>query len=131
MPHPIDIHVGAKLRAIRVSRGLSQTQLGKSVGLSFQQIQKYETAANRISASTLFMLCQKLGVEPASFFSDFDSEAAPDPLAECSTRTVRVAAMLASVPEGSVKTKLYNLIEALTVASHDADQSDTLSSSAA
>jgi transcriptional regulator with XRE-family HTH domain len=67
MPHPVDIHVGDRLRFKRKFLGLSQTEFGNGLGLSFQQVQKYETGANRISASRLFRAASFLG-EPVSFF---------------------------------------------------------------
>ncbi|KAA0076105.1 helix-turn-helix transcriptional regulator [Tardiphaga sp. P9-11] len=54
----IDVLIGERIREIRIEKGLSQAALGEAVGVSFQQIQKYERAANRISASTLFAICQ-------------------------------------------------------------------------
>lgn len=77
-PNPIDIHVGARLRLRRTLLGLSQEKLGEAVGITFQQLQKYERGANRISASRLFNLGQVLGV-PVGFF--FDDLPAPDALA--------------------------------------------------
>jgi transcriptional regulator with XRE-family HTH domain len=68
-PNPIDIHVGQRLRLRRTLLGLSQEKLGEAVGITFQQLQKYERGANRISASRLFNLSQVLGV-PVSFFFD-------------------------------------------------------------
>ena len=66
---PIDVHVGKRVRIRRRLLGLSQTDLGNAVGLTFQQIQKYERGANRISASVLFRLSEVLDV-PVSFFFD-------------------------------------------------------------
>lgn len=75
-PNPIDIHVGARLRLRRTLLGLSQEKLGEAVGITFQQLQKYERGANRISASRLFNLAQVLGVPVGFFFDDMpDSEA--------------------------------------------------------
>jgi transcriptional regulator with XRE-family HTH domain len=68
-PNPIDVHVGARLRLRRTLLGLSQEKLGEAVGITFQQLQKYERGSNRISASRLFNLSQVLGV-PVSFFFD-------------------------------------------------------------
>lgn len=68
-PNPIDIHVGARLRLRRTLLGLSQEKLGEAVGITFQQLQKYERGSNRISASRLYTLSQVLGV-PVSFFFD-------------------------------------------------------------
>ena len=69
-PNPIDVHVGARLRLRRTLLGFSQEKLGESVGITFQQLQKYERGANRISASRLFNLAQVLGVSVGFFFDD-------------------------------------------------------------
>jgi transcriptional regulator with XRE-family HTH domain len=68
-PNPIDVHVGARLRMRRVFIGLSQEKLGAMLGLTFQQIQKYEKGTNRIGASRLYMISQALSA-PVSFFFD-------------------------------------------------------------
>ncbi len=68
-PNAIDIHVGARVHLRRNLFGLSQTDLGKAVGVTFQQVQKYEKGTNRISASRLFNLSRVLDV-PISFFFD-------------------------------------------------------------
>lgn len=68
-PDPVDTHVGARLRLRRTLLGLSQTELARSVGLTFQQVQKYESGANRISASRLYHIAEALDV-PVSFFFD-------------------------------------------------------------
>lgn len=72
-PNPIDIHVGARLRLRRTLLGLSQEKLGEAVGITFQQLQKYERGSNRISASRLFNLSQVLGVPVSYFFDDMPS----------------------------------------------------------
>lgn len=69
-PNPIDVHVGQRLRLRRTLLGLSQEKLGEAVGITFQQLQKYERGANRISASRLFNLSQVLGVQVSYFFED-------------------------------------------------------------
>jgi transcriptional regulator with XRE-family HTH domain len=68
-PHPIDVHVGSRVRLRRTLLGLSQTALGDALGLTFRQVQKYERGKNRISASKLWKLSQILDV-PVSFFFD-------------------------------------------------------------
>ncbi|PIW26290.1 MAG: transcriptional regulator [Rhodospirillales bacterium CG15_BIG_FIL_POST_REV_8_21_14_020_66_15] len=68
VPHPVDIHVGGRVREQRKLKGMSQGELGDSLGLTFQQIQKYERGANRIGASRLFQLSQILDVPVAYFF---------------------------------------------------------------
>ncbi len=69
MKHPVDLHVGQRLRHRRWLVGMTQQQLASSVGIKFQQIQKYESGANRISASRLYDLANALEV-PVSFFFD-------------------------------------------------------------
>jgi transcriptional regulator with XRE-family HTH domain len=73
-PDPIDIHVGARLRLRRNLVGMSQEQLGKASGLTFQQIQKYERGANRMGASRLYQLGRLLNVPAAYFFEDLSPE---------------------------------------------------------
>ncbi len=73
VPRPVDIHVGSRVRLRRTLLGMSQEKLGDAVGLTFQQIQKYERGANRIGASRLFELSGILDV-PVSFFFDDMSE---------------------------------------------------------
>jgi transcriptional regulator with XRE-family HTH domain len=69
-PDPVDIHVGARLRFRRNMVGMSQEQLGKASGLTFQQIQKYERGANRMGASRLFQLARLLDVPVSYFFEE-------------------------------------------------------------
>ena len=76
-PNPIDIHVGTRLRLRRTLLGLSQETLGEAVGITFQQLQKYERGANRISASRLFNLSQVLGVPVSFFFEDLSTGETP------------------------------------------------------
>ena len=66
--HPIDRVIGHNLRLFRVARGMSQSALGQHVGVTFQQIQKYEKGSNRVSASTLAEFAVALNVEVQSFF---------------------------------------------------------------
>ncbi len=68
-PNPIDVHVGNRVRLRRILQGMSQEKLGEALGLTFQQVQKYERGANRIGASRLFDLSRVLDV-PVSFFFD-------------------------------------------------------------
>lgn len=81
MTNEIDFHIGKRLRRRRRLLGLTQQQLAESVGIRFQQIQKYECGANRVSASRLFELAQSLDV-PAQYFYDglaVNDEASEDP----------------------------------------------------
>lgn len=69
-PDPVDIHVGARLRLRRNLAGFSQEQLGKSLGLTFQQVQKYERGTNRMGSSRLFQVARILSVPVAYFFEE-------------------------------------------------------------
>ena len=69
-PSPIDIHVGARVRLRRMMIGMSQEKLGESLGLTFQQVQKYEKGANRIGASRLFTIASILDVPVEFLFED-------------------------------------------------------------
>jgi len=68
VPNPIDQHVGSRVRMRRVLIGMSQEKLGESLGLTFQQVQKYEKGTNRIGASRLQDISKTLNVPPAFFF---------------------------------------------------------------
>ncbi|WP_174299253.1 helix-turn-helix domain-containing protein [Caulobacter sp. S45] len=69
-PDPIDVAVGLRLRTLRKSRGMSQEQLGRALGITFQQIQKYERGTNRISASMLVKSARALSVAPTTLLPD-------------------------------------------------------------
>lgn len=71
--HPIDVHVGGRLRQRRLFVGMTQTALGDAVGLTFQQIQKYETGRNRIGSSRLYELAKVLDVPVSYFFRKIDA----------------------------------------------------------
>lgn len=73
-PNPIDVHVGARVRLRRTLLGMSQEKLGEALGLTFQQVQKYERGANRVGASRLFDLSRVLDVPVSFFFDDMDDE---------------------------------------------------------
>jgi transcriptional regulator with XRE-family HTH domain len=71
-PNPIDVHVGGRVRLRRTLLGMSQEKLGEALGLTFQQVQKYERGANRIGASRLFDLARVLDVPVSYFYEDMD-----------------------------------------------------------
>lgn len=76
MTHPIDLHVGRRLRQRRRLLGLTQQKLAEAVSIRFQQIQKYESGANRISASRLWSLARALDVPVAYFFDGVEESGA-------------------------------------------------------
>ncbi len=67
-PHPVDLYVGSRVRLRRTLKGMSQQRLAEELGLTFQQIQKYERGVNRIGSSRLFELSEVLDVPPSFFF---------------------------------------------------------------
>jgi transcriptional regulator with XRE-family HTH domain len=77
IPDPIDRHVGSRVRMRRVMLGMSQEKLGEALGLTFQQVQKYEKGTNRIGASRLQQISRTLDVPPAFFFEGAPSAAPP------------------------------------------------------
>ncbi|MEO1548926.1 MAG: helix-turn-helix transcriptional regulator [Pseudomonadota bacterium] len=78
MKHPVDVHVGKRIRHRRWMVGMTQQQLAEMVGIKFQQIQKYETGMNRVSASRLWDIAQTLDVSVGFFFEGLEDEQATD-----------------------------------------------------
>ncbi|MER8512947.1 helix-turn-helix domain-containing protein [Mesorhizobium sp. M1060] len=82
-PHPADLYVGRQIAAVRMQSDVSQAQLARSIGISFQQLQKYENAKNRVSASMLYEIASSLGVPVSRFFEGLpgnESDREPPPL---------------------------------------------------
>lgn len=77
-PSPIDVHVGRRVRLHRKAMGMSQERLAAGLGLTFQQVQKYERGANRISASKLYEIARIFRVPVGSFFEGLDDPASPE-----------------------------------------------------
>jgi transcriptional regulator with XRE-family HTH domain len=100
----IDTHIGNRIRLLRLSRGLSQERLGEAVGITFQQVQKYESGVNRISASRLYGLAQHLGV---SFEYFFDGIANQETTALLDRGDTDIAKLLAT-REGVALIKAYS-----------------------
>ena len=78
-PNPIDVHVGSRIRLRRTMLGMSQEKLGESLGITFQQIQKYEKGTNRVGASRLQNISSILNVPVSFFFEDAPGEPSLDP----------------------------------------------------
>jgi Predicted transcriptional regulators len=78
MAHPVDVHVGKRIRHRRWLVGMTQQQLAEQVGIKFQQIQKYETGANRVSASRLWDIADALDVQISFFFEGLSDETPSD-----------------------------------------------------
>jgi transcriptional regulator with XRE-family HTH domain len=129
-PNPIDIRVGARLRLRRNMLGLSQVKLGDLIGLTFQQVQKYERGANRIGASRLHELSRVLDVPVTFFFDDTDPVRAPavggfaEPTAETveadplrKPEMIELARAYFSIDDATVRRRLLDLTKALAAES--------------
>ena len=104
--NPIDKHVGAQVRMRRLTLGLSQTNLADGVGVTFQQVQKYENGANRISASRLQQIANVLQVEPSFFF-----DGAPGQTAKADWKARTYAIELLASKDGLALAKAYTAIK--------------------
>ncbi len=87
--NPIDVHVGARLRARRILLGLTQMALGDAMGMTFQQQQKYESGSNRISASRLYDVSKLLDVDISYFFDEMDKATESESPARLSRRKLK------------------------------------------
>lgn len=76
----VDVHVGERIRARRVMLGLTQEHIAQALRISYQQIQKYETAANRVSAGRLYEIAETLECETSFFFDDFNKHISTAPM---------------------------------------------------
>lgn len=113
-PDPIDVHVGRRVRMLRTLKGLSQERLGRALGVSFQQLQKYESGANRISASVLFRASQALDVPVSSFFEGLgDAPAGGDDPAEFDRASLELARDLEQIEDVGMRDALRGLIRSI------------------
>lgn len=108
MSHPVDIHVGRKIKQIRTLRRLSQTDVARQLNLSFQQIQKYEIGSNRVAASRLFELSQILEVPPSYFFDGLHDN---DNAAPVQDKNMQIVNALAAIKDDAVKERIVTFIE--------------------
>lgn len=130
----VDAHVGQRVRMRRTLLGMSQEKLGEAIGLTFQQVQKYERGSNRISAGTLYRLGQVLDVSVSFFFDCYDDPQAPvgkTPAADnarisdssISRREARMLRLWRAAPEG-VGDELLSLLSSLSPHLHDAREDE-------
>lgn len=123
-PNDVDAHVGSRLRQRRMLLGISQEQLAEMLGLTFQQVQKYERGTNRVSASRLFQLARALDTPITWFFEDMESDrgAAEREKAEGATEdsdpmsrreTLELVRVYSRIDDRKVRKKLYEMAKAL------------------
>ena len=129
-PDPIDRHVGARVKARRTGLGISQADLGKALGVTFQQVQKYENGANRIGASNLFRIATALNTQVGYFFEGLDVGHARQPgqtagLAEqpqatfdqdplSSREAVKLVHAYFQITEPDIRQQVYKLVKTLS-----------------
>lgn len=137
--HPVDVHVGARMRQRRTLLGMSQTKVGNAVGLTFQQIQKYERGSNRIGSSRLFEFAKVLDVPVSHFFDEMPSnvlagrpmsgrghksfgeagtpfEQGKDPLIK--RETLELVRAYYKIREAQVRKRIFDTVKAVGAASH-------------
>ena len=132
-PSPVDVHVGARVRQRRVLQGMTQTNLADALGLTFQQVQKYERGTNRISASRLYGLSGVFDVPVEYFFDDMPPEVAasspankgrdkakklpsyePDPMVR--RETLKLVRAYYKIEDADVRKRVYDLTKTLGAA---------------
>lgn len=111
----VDRLVGDRIRRRRILMGLTQDQLGESLGISYQQIQKYETGANRVSAGRLYLIATRLEVSPGWFFDPMQSDATSEDFDELgsSRLLMEFVRCFARIKEERLKTVLVSLVRTL------------------
>lgn len=121
-PEPIDAVVGKHIRLRRLSKGLSQTELGKRVGVTFQQVQKYEKGVNRVGASRLLRIAEVLEV-PVSFFfegaeyADSDSEVESPLALIAEPQALRLVQAFSGISNAHLRRSLVELVERIAATS--------------
>ncbi|WP_439613185.1 helix-turn-helix domain-containing protein [Reyranella sp.] len=143
--HPVDTHVGTRMRQRRTLLGMSQTRLGDAVGLTFQQVQKYERGSNRVGSSRLYEFAKALDVPVSYFFDEMPSNVlAGRPMAarvkkgggfgEAGTpfavekdplikrETLQLVRAYYKIKEPSVRKRIYELVKTMGAASTSAER---------
>jgi len=126
MQHPVDVHVGKQLRLRRAILGLSQEVIGNAIGVTFQQVQKYERGINRMGASRLFDFSQYLGVPVSYFFEGLDLKLPSTPLTGVaeetpafedermsSRETLEMMRAYYRIPDLAVRRRVFELVKSL------------------
>lgn len=132
--HAVDVHVGARFRQRRSLLGMSQSAVGKAVGLTFQQIQKYERGSNRMGSSRLYEFAKVLDVPVSYFFDEMPPNALSSrgrkspgevgtPFAEdkdplIKRETLELVRAYYKIREGRVRKRIFEMVKAVGVASH-------------
>ena len=121
-PNPIDRHVGLRIRMRRKGLGISQERLAEAIGLTFQQVQKYERAANRVSASKLWEMARALNTSIAYFYEGLSDT--PEPVGSNLPREtvqdflmtpegIELASSFPKIPHGRLRRKILDLVRVM------------------
>lgn len=137
-PNPVDVHVGKRVRLRRTLLGMSQEKLGEAIGLTFQQVQKYERGTNRIGSSRLYQLSQVLDIPVSYFFDDLPpdvtgrqatgmADAAPvayegDPMVK--RETLELVRAYYRITDSSIRKRVFELVKAVGAPSPRASDAD-------
>ncbi|MEW5424520.1 helix-turn-helix domain-containing protein [Amorphus sp. 3PC139-8] len=132
-PNPVDIHVGSRVRMRRMMLSMSQERLGEQLGVTFQQVQKYEKGSNRIGASRLQQIARVLQVPVAYFFEDAPSETPAEGFAEAPSASyvtdfltsgegLALTRAFVRISAPSVRRRVIDLVEAIAAQEADRDK---------
>lgn len=122
-PQTTDAQIGQRIRMHRIGLGLTQDSLAQALGLSYQQIQKYETGTNRVSASQLHRIAEHLGIEIASLFpepTDGTSRLIAAPAAPSARHVIELVRCFSSIEDPRVRAGIMSLVR--SVSGDDSDQ---------
>jgi transcriptional regulator with XRE-family HTH domain len=109
-----DVYTGRRIRTLRSAAGLSQTEVGDALGITFQQIQKYEKGANRVSSGRLTELAKLLDVPITAFFKNSHDQRVPDVDTMLTTSNgIRLARAFSQIKDSEAQLRIVRLVEAM------------------
>jgi len=126
----VDDRVGARIRPHRTLLGLTQEQLAASLNISYQQVQKYETGANRVSAGRLFQIAQRLAVDVTYFFEGLDPDLMPKGLPHGGHNRIAIDLVrnFLEIQDEDARTALAHLVKTLKVRANEEEKTPTRAS---
>ena len=114
MPHPVDVAVGNRVRELRTRAGLSQTDLGERLGVSFQQVQKYEKGVNRMGASRLIQICDALKVGISDIFDGIASISEAESKDLTDPEAMRIARDIQRIDDDNMRLAIKQLVRTMS-----------------